>query len=168
MWYVVQVRTGTEESIVSQCRKIIPSDAMEKCFLSYYKEQKKFHGKWHTLEKLLFPGYVFMISDTPDRLFTELKKVNGLTKILTYGDDMIPLTEEEVAFLLRFGKEEQVVEMSSGIIEGNKVIVTDGPLKGLEGCIKKIDRHKRKAWLEVEMFGRMVEMTVGLEIVEKR
>ena len=39
---------------------------------------------------------------------------------------------------------------------------------GLEGCIKKIDRHKRTAWLEIEMMGRIVETRVGLEVVEKR
>ena len=39
---------------------------------------------------------------------------------------------------------------------------------GKEGYIKKVDRHKRKARLELEMFGRMQEIVVGLEIVEKR
>ncbi len=59
-------------------------------------------------------------------------------------------------------------EMSEGIIENDRVVVTSGPLKGNEGLIRKIDRHKRKAWLEIEMFGRTVEMQVGLEVVGKR
>ena len=48
------------------------------------------------------------------------------------------------------------------------MVVLSGPLKGNEGLIRKIDRHKRKAWLEIEMFGRTVEMQVGLEVVGKR
>jgi transcriptional antiterminator NusG len=40
-------------------------------------------------------------------------------------------------------------------------------MMGMEGCIEKIDRHKRIARIRVEMFGRTIEATVGLEIVEK-
>ena len=58
--------------------------------------------------------------------------------------------------------------MSKGLIVNDQVIIREGPLKGNEGLIKKIDRHKRRAYLELEMFGRTVETQVGLEIVEKR
>ena len=58
--------------------------------------------------------------------------------------------------------------MSTGIIEGEQVIVTGGPLMGMEGYIRKIDRHKRKAWVELEMFGRIQRVEIGLEIVEVR
>lgn len=37
----------------------------------------------------------------------------------------------------------------------------------MEGYIRKINRHKRKAWVSIEMFGRSVDMEVGLEIVKK-
>ena len=37
----------------------------------------------------------------------------------------------------------------------------------MEGSIRRIDRHKRIAHLEIEMFGRTVEMKVGLEIIKK-
>ena len=60
------------------------------------------------------------------------------------------------------------MEMSEGIIENDRVIITKGPLKGNEGLIRKIDRHKRKAWLEIQMFRRTMEMQVGVEIVRKR
>lgn len=43
----------------------------------------------------------------------------------------------------------------------------DGPMKDYQGKIVHIDRHKRKAVLEVEFFGRRTEVTVGLEIVKK-
>lgn len=71
-------------------------------------------------------------------------------------------------FLLTFGKDDQIVEMSEGIIENDQIIITRGPLKGHEGLIKKIDRHKRRAYLELEMFGRKIETQVGLEVVAKR
>ena len=97
-----------------------------------------------------------------------MKTVEGLTKLIGTGETIVPLSQEEVGFLKRFGGENQVVEMSEGIIEQSKVIVTSGPLKGIEGFIKKIDRHKRKAYLEIPMFGRIQNVQVGLEIISKR
>lgn len=129
--------------------------------------RQKYHGKWHEEEQVLFPGYVFMVTDDLNQLHMKLRNVLGLTKLLGTGQEIIPLTEEEVDFLLTFGKEEQCVEMSEGIIEQDKVRILKGPLKGMEGYIRKIDRHKRKAFLEIQMFGRTVEMQVGLEIVRK-
>lgn len=168
MWYVIQVRTGTEEEIQRQCENIIDKSILEKCFIPKYEQERKYQGKWHTELNILFPGYVFLVSEEKEKLFFELKQIIGLTKLLGTGETIVPLTDEEVNFLLRLGGEEQTVGMSEGIIENDRVIVTSGPLKGNEGLIRKIDRHKRKAWLEIEMFGRTVEMQMGLEVVGKR
>lgn len=129
---------------------------------------KRYQGKWHKERWILFPVYVFLVSDAKEFLLFALKRVIGLTKLIGTRDEIVPLTEEEVDFLLEIEKEEQVVTMSKGMIVDDKVMIRSGPLKGNEGLIKKIDRHKRKAWLDLEMFGRMVETQVGLEIVEKR
>lgn len=167
MWYVVQVRSGTEHNIRIQCNKKIPDAIMERCFIPYYEEKKKQNGTWNTLQKVLFPGYIFMITEDVEKLFFHLKTIEGMTKLIGTGQDIIPLKEEEITFLKRFGGEEQIVSMSEGIIEGTQVIITSGPLMGMEGLIQKIDRHKRKAWLDLELFGRMQQVEVGLEITRK-
>lgn len=167
MWYVMQVRTGTEANICRQCDARIPEAILQKCFIPYYEEQKRIRGKWTTLQKVLFPGYVFLITYKVEELFQHLKHVEGLTKLLGTGEEIIPISEKETNFLLSFGGEDQVVEMSRGIIEGAQVVIQSGPLQGKEGLIRKIDRHKRKAYLEMEMFGRIQRVEVGLEITMK-
>ena len=167
MWYVVQVRSGTEHNIRIQCNKKIPDTIMERCFIPYYEEKKKQNGTWNTLQKVLFPGYIFMITEDVEKLFFHLKTIEGMTKLIGTGQDIIPLKEEEIIFLQRLGGDEQIVSMSEGIIEGTQVTIISGPLKGMEGLIQKIDRHKRKAWLELEMFGKMQQVEVGLEITRK-
>ncbi len=148
MWYVMQVRTGSEENIQLQCQKDISSEVLEDCFIPYYEEKRNIKGEWMTQRKILFPGYVFLDSQQVVRLYSNLQ-------------------QEEVQFLKTFGGEEQIVEMSEGIIENSKVMVMSGPLIGKEGYIKKIDRHKRRAFLEMPMFGRVQKIQVGLEIVAK-
>ena len=82
-------------------------------------------------------------------------------------DFLVPLSDAEVNLLKRLGGDEQIVEMSIGVIEHDKIIINEGPMQGLEGFIRKIDRHKRLARIEIEMFGQVVEAQVGVEIVSK-
>ena len=56
---------------------------------------------------------------------------------------------------------------SIGIIVGDHVVVTEGPLQGLESMIVKVDRHKRTALLEMDFFDRIQTVEVGLEVIEK-
>lgn len=81
---------------------------------------------------------------------------------------MTPLHRDEEAYLRQLGGEEHIVRYSEGYLEGENLIVTRGALAGYEGRIKKILRHKRLVVLEVPLLGRMVEVTLGLGVVEKR
>lgn len=167
MWYVVQVRTGAEENILRQCQKLMTKAVLPRCFIPYYEERKNIRGEWRTQRKVLFPGYLFVITERMSEVYEQLRKVIGYTRMIGVGEEIIPLTEEEVAFLESFGGKEQIVGMSEGVIENSKVIVHSGPLQGKEGYIRKIDRHKRRAWLEVPLFGRVQRIQVGLEILSK-
>ena len=140
---------------------------MEECFIPQYEEKKHFRGKWTVLKKILFPGYVFVVTDYLNDLYEELKHIDGMTKMIGTGQEIVPLTDEEVEFIQHFGGEDKIVQMSEGIIENSQVKILSGPLEGMEAFIRKIDRHKRKAWLEIEMFGRMQRVEVGLEIISK-
>lgn len=115
----------------------------------------------------MFPGYIFLVTGRVEELFYRLKEVPELTKILGDGREFIPIKDEEKALLQQMGNEEHVTEMSVGYLTGKQVVILSGPMKGMDGKIKKIDRHKRMAVLEVGMFGRWVDVRVGVEIVEK-
>lgn len=167
MWYVIQVRVGTEETIRLQCEKKIDKDILDSCFIPYYEARRKKVGIWKTEQKILFPGYVFVVTESVEQLYLELKKIEGLTKLLGTGEDVVPISCEEEGMLRKLSGEDHVMEMSEGIMEGSQVIIQSGPLMGQEGLIKRIDRHKRKAWLELPMFGRLQLVEVGLEITRK-
>jgi len=167
VWYVLQVRSGTEEKIRTQCRKMIDSVVLEQCFVPYYEEKKKYRGAWHIEQRLLFPGYVFLISARLSELRINLKKIIGMRKLLGTGEEIVPLTEEETDLLKKMGIQDGPLEISLGIMENDHVMIMEGPLAGMESYIRRIDRHKRKTWLEIEMFGRIIKMEAGLEIIKK-
>ena len=82
--------------------------------------------------------------------------------------DVIDIHPKEVEMLKHFlVKDEDTVPMSMGYMEGDKVMVTEGPMAGYEGNITYVNRHKRIATIQVELFGRKTEITLGLELVER-
>lgn len=46
-------------------------------------------------------------------------------------------------------------------------LMISGPLMGKKSEIKKNDRHKRKAWVSVNLFGKERLIVVGLEVFQK-
>lgn len=80
MWYVMQVRTGTEENIRCQCQRMISSDILKRCFIPYYQQKKRFQGKWHIQERILFPGYVFLIAENKGGELFFTRKEKSITR----------------------------------------------------------------------------------------
>lgn len=166
-WYAVQVTTGREEETACMCRRVISPRTLQECFIPKGERMRRYEGAWHIEKKILFPGYLFFITDAVEQLYFELKHIPELTRILGDGTSFIPLEQDEVSLLLKIGGEEHTASMSSGYIEGDKIIITEGPLKNLEGTIKKIDRHKRTAAVQIKMMGQLKNVTMGVEIVRK-
>lgn len=168
MWYAIQTTTGQENQTIAVCKALIEETLLQGIFYPKTEMMKRYEGAWHKEMRPMFPGYIFAVTDQPNELYTEFLRVPKLTKLL--GTDNVPvaLSEAEVTLLRKVTNQEHIAEMSVGVIEGDRLIVKDGPLVGIEGLVKRINRHKRMAVVEVKMFGRMIEMALGLEVVEKK
>ena len=167
MWYVIQVSTGKEEQSLMMLKKYGVQKYLKECFSPRYEHRRKYLGQWRQEEAILFPGYIFVISDQVEELYESLRQIPQLTKILGVGEKWTPMTKEDIEIVELLSGKERVVKFSEGYIVGTRVTVVKGPLQGMEGTIRKIDRHKRKAYLEIPMFGRVLNAEVGLEIVGK-
>ena len=103
--------------------------------------------------KKLLPGYLFLASDDPTQLTEQCKK----NHMLAENDELILLNDQDMGLfsLTKNG----IFELSKGIISG--------PLIGKKSEIKKNDRHKRKAWVSVNLLGKERLIVVGLEVFQK-
>lgn len=168
MWYAIQTATGQETQTIAMCKALIDDSLLQGVFYPKTETMKRYEGAWHKETKPMFPGYIFAVTDDPEELRRSFLNVPKLTKLL--GTDNVPvaLSDKEEQLLRQVTNQEHVAEMSVGVIEGDRLVVNTGPLMGIEGLVKRINRHKRVAVVEVEMFGRLVEMELGLEVVEKK
>ncbi|HJG31756.1 MAG TPA: hypothetical protein K8U80_10245 [Collinsella ihuae] len=168
MWYVIQVINGREELMAGLISRVVSSDVCQECFSPKFATEMKVRGRWVPCERNLLPGYLIAITDQPKELQRCLSALDEFARVLTQGGAFAPLAKEETSFIDTYTKpHDRVVPMSLGIKEGDRVVVTQGPLVGHEGLIREINRRKSVAYLEFNLCGRRVSTRVGLGVLSK-
>ena len=167
-WYVLFVMGGKEQQLCD----FLNQEANWYAFYPKIELVRRKNSIDHTIEKPLFPSYIFVESDDKHQDFqTKLRELRarktGIIKELNYKDDVPALYKEEKEYLKGLLDEKNILKKSIGCIENDRVIIIDGPLKGYESRISKINRHKRRAVLEVEMLHKKIDVTVPLEIIKR-
>lgn len=168
--YAIQVLSGKERKVASLIREQCP-DVVTDCFVPQREVAKKRGDEWTKANEVIFSGYVFLETRDAIAAAAALQKIPAYTRFLgAHNDKFISLDDIEVAWLATFApvSAHHVIATSKGGIEGDRVIVTEGPLVGREAMITKIDRHKRLAWVSMKMFNETQNIRMGLEIVQKR
>ena len=176
-WYVIQVETGRErmacEAIRRACQ-LSSEDAscddelLHECFTPSYRSQFKLHGEWHDEKRLLLPGYVVAVTSDPWRLAHILRGVSGLTRILTMGETFVPLSDDDRSWIERWTTEgDRTIPMSVAYKEGDRIVVTEGPLKGMEAMITQVKRRQNLAKIEIHAGAITIRATVGLAVLPK-
>lgn len=176
--YVLQVAPGEEEKAETYIKKMLPAGSWEKCFHPTRIVRKKFHGKWVEMRERLLPGYVFVTAEDAAGLYVQLQKIPILTKFLGKdGEYFVKLAKEEEQWLNRLlgpgnpsagGKGGEEVGLSQiAFDEGNEVRIVSGPLKDMQGLVRKINLHKRVAEVEVPFMSGSTVIYLGIEMVER-
>lgn len=155
---------------MAKCQGLIDSKDLQEIICFQYQRMLRYGGKWHLERRTLLPGYIFLSGN--ERVGLNRKDRKDFEMRESYGEKAekeILLSPCESPYLKTFcsGMDPGLIGISRGIIKNGVPVVTEGPLKGREQLIKKIDRHKRTAKLGVPFEGKTVEITVGLEIYQK-
>ena len=167
-WYLLFVKGGMEDEICDFLQT--------QGFDAFYPKKKVVYRKQGIktlVDKPMFPNYIFIDSELDHVNFSsEISKLkyikDGILKEVKYDNEgTSALYEQEQIFLEKLLGRNRIVEYSIGFIENDRVIITEGPLMGLESNIIHIDRHKRVCTLQIEMLGQKREVKVSLEIVSK-
>ncbi len=172
-WYVLFTRTGQEEKAEQILKRQLGSDDFTP-FIPMLQTIFRHQGQIKKELGPLFPGYVFIESkmtsiEIMERTRNIISTSKDFVRFLQYGDTGdIAMRDHERNVLLSLCNNEGCIELSRGIIEGARIYIKEGPLKGFESIIKKVNRHKRQAVICLSFMGEERLVRVALEIVEKR
>ncbi len=165
MWHVIRVAGGKEEEALFFMKKVLELDELGRAFIPRVVRKAKYKDGWHERSLPFIPGYIFFETDDPMKLYFELKKVPKRTTLLRMDDEILAVDPGEEEFIKSFFGTEDTVGVSVIHKEGDRVVVDSGPLAGKEAIIKKLWAHKRTALISTEMFGRTMELKVGIEFL---
>lgn len=166
-WYAIYCKKDQEKKLLQFFNQKISKQILEEAFQFSADRMKKYLGHWHIDTYIMFPNYIFLQSSSPKRLLTELEPYQDFVNVLAQENLLLPVGAEEEQILRILCDRKHHLRMSRGILKNGSLNVIEGPLSGKESCIKKIDKHKRIAILNVQFATANKEIWAGLEIGEK-
>ena len=168
-YYAVQVWTGHE----SDYAEGLARDTRCPTSVSVPKRSMQIRklGKIKKEERPVFPGYVF-IPMTEGTMNPSLRWVIRSTKyfirLLPTTGEPKPIQEKDRRILAHFMSFGKVADTSKVVFDENeRIVVLDGPLKGLEGSIIKINKRKGRAKVSLDMCESSFLIDLSFEILDR-
>lgn len=161
MWYVLHVQTGKESEIRKQLTR--------KGYTAYTPVEQRLirsGGNWQDKPYTLFPGYIFVDLDLDDEVYYRVKSTPGVIRFLGH-ESPIPLREDEEQYILSICNSGRPIKPSRvRILPDGSAEVIGGILSELRGRVVKIDKHSRKATVEVTFCGNPKQIKLSISIVD--
>ncbi len=82
MWYAVQTIAGGERKLIDSIERIADRQSYRRCFYMRREAVWRRQGECVTHIETLFPGYIFIETETPGKFYGQLKKVPEFSKLL--------------------------------------------------------------------------------------
>jgi transcriptional antiterminator RfaH len=113
----------------------------------------------------LFPNYIFVRVHMP----TESHLIiwtPGVKKIISFGDQPIPIPQDVVHFLQAQADSEGVIQAHSNLRRGQHVEISGGPFDGLMGIIESPPDNKGRVNILLQLLSRQVSVKLGMGFIK--
>jgi transcription termination/antitermination protein NusG len=165
--YVIRVMTGKEKKYISSIqRELSQLDGR----LIWPRRCLAIRKAGIKAEKIssLYPGYLFWeTAELTDYSIMMLKQAAGFIRFLKSNSEIVAITKEEMYLLYNLIADEEIIRQSKVVFdEKNRIIVLDGPMKGMEGAIVKADRRKGRAKVLLTLHGKSFFVDLGFEVMD--
>lgn len=161
LWHAIFVMTGDEDNVRSKIAYAFRDKALKAVVPKRLIKERKF-GQWKDRIRPLFPGYILIQGQINYDDYYILKKVPGILRILKDNEELYRIYPEEIEVISRLMVNGELIGTSVAFQEGDNVVISEGPLLGLEGLITSINRRKGRARVKLSILGD--ERTVDLSI----
>jgi transcription antitermination factor NusG len=156
-WYALHVRSRHEKTVHSQLEA-----KQQDVFLPLYSARNKWGDRWRSVSLPLFPGYIFCRFDPADRY--SVLATSGVIDIVRVGSEPAPIETQEIEAVQLIVSSTVKAEPYPTLVQGQKVILTDGPLTGLTGTLTQI-RNTCRLVVSIELLCRSVSVEIDRDWV---
>lgn len=180
-WYIVQVVAGREKKVKEDLENRDFNDVeIEEFFLPTVVYKTK---TGNTRLKAMHPGYLYLKVEMTDESWFIIRNTNYVTGIVGSSGKRTkptPVRESEIEKMKAKAREEELKMKNIEIAHEEKSVILDAPyeigdlvrIKGGEfgnsqGTVTSISLESQKTSVQIEFFGRMLEVQVDINGCEK-
>jgi len=165
-WYIVHTYSGYENKVKANIEKTIENRHLEDQILEVRIPMETVtelkNGARKTVERKMFPCYVFVNMFMNDDTWYVVRNTRGVTGFVGPGSKPVPLTEDEMKSM-GIRKENIEVEFA----EGDMISVINGAWADTVGVVQALNPQKQTVTINVEMFGRETPVEIDFADVQK-
>lgn len=169
-WYVLNIRTGYENSIQKELKQRIEATGMENQIVDILvPTQKKIFvkkGKQEVKEEKIFPGYVLVKMELDTKTWDLVKNTEGVRGFVKTEKYPKPLPDSEVRAITKF-MEVETPSFQTSFSVGEAVKIAEGAFADFIGSVQDIDTAKGKITVLISFLGREAPVELDLTQVSK-
>ncbi|MCK5735425.1 MAG: antiterminator LoaP [Spirochaetaceae bacterium] len=153
--YVLQVITGKELEARKRL-ELLELNSGERVIFPRREMIQRKKGKRYKKVQPLFPGYLFLeTADLTDALIHDASRCPNIIHFLPDNRRIQPVSEDDEKLLKPFLREGGLTPLINiKFNENDRVIILEGPLKGQEGLILKVDRRRRRLRVRLNLYDK--------------
>lgn len=170
-WFAMYVETGHEDEVCRLIDRIIVYSYFNipyRLLVPKRRIYEKKSGIRNEVTKCLFPGYILVETDRIEEFYYQVKNIPHIFKFLRMDNIFLEIHIDEIDRILHMINEKGLIEISNALYINDQIEILDGPLKGYEGIIRKLDKRKGRAKVEFLIHQKPIYIDLGISIIYKK
>lgn len=161
-WYALHTRSRFEQKVYDG----IYGKSIE-VFLPKIQVMSRRKDRRKKILVPLIPGYVFVHTDLNPEEYLSILKTVGVVRMIGIKGTPVPANDDEIASLMILDGTDRTVQNRSYINKGDRIMIMDGPLRGLTGFYLHHKEKSDKVVVSVELLNRSMEVDIEGWALEK-
>ena len=171
-WYIIHTQTGQElkvkAALEGKIQQGLAGSQISSVLVPTERVTEVRGGKKRISERKFFPGYLLVEMEMTDDSWHLVRTTHGVTGFIGAGRRPVPLSEEEVAEIMRQTEERKDKPMPRVTFQkGEGVRVIEGPFTNFSGVIEEVNTTRGKLKVLVSIFGRQTPVELEFWQVER-
>ncbi|MBW1782784.1 MAG: UpxY family transcription antiterminator [Deltaproteobacteria bacterium] len=161
-WYALHTRSRFEQKVYDGlCGKSLEAFLPRIQVMSRRKDRRK------KIFVPLIPGYVFVRSLLEAEEYHRIIKTVGVVRIISFRGEPLPADDQEISSLMILDGTDRTVQNRAYMRKGDRVMIMEGPFKGLVGFYLRPKGKAERVVVSVELLHRSLEVEIEDWALEK-
>ena len=158
-WIAVYTKPRHEKTVADYLKK-----KGFKIYLPLVKERRKWSDRKKWVQYPLFKSYLFVKIQIKDSIF--IIQTPGIVNIIKFGNEIATVNSKTISALKLMISGNYNPTSTDYFIKGEPVIVKNGPLKGIQGEVARIDENDRLI-LRIESIQNSISVKINRAFLSK-